>query len=74
MGRWKLIEFGDSASHLYDLNADLGEKNDVAAKNPNVVREMRGAFDSWAAQMAPAAWPPRYRPLTINGEHLNWEI
>jgi arylsulfatase A-like enzyme len=73
MGRWKLVEFGDNV-RLFDLAADLGEKSDVATKNPNVVREMRGAFASWSAKMAPPAWPPRYRELTVNGEKWNWEL
>jgi len=29
-GKWKLVEFGDSFSALYDLSKDIGEKNDLS--------------------------------------------
>ncbi|MBM3737605.1 MAG: sulfatase [Acidobacteria bacterium] len=73
-GSWKLIEFGESYTRLYDLSKDLGEKNDLAAKLPDKVRELRAAWQAWSAQMKPAAWPPRYRELVVNGEKLTWEL
>ena len=73
-GKWKLVEFGDSFSRLYDLSSDLGEKTDLAAKYPQVVKELRAAWNAWSAQMATPAWPPRYRKVTVNGVMLNWEL
>jgi len=74
MGKWKLIEFGENYSKLYDLSADIGEKNDLSAKHPEVVTELRRSWKAWSDQMMAPRWPPRYRELTVNGEKLNWEL
>jgi arylsulfatase A-like enzyme len=73
-GKWKLVEFGDNYSKLYDLAADIGEKNDVSAKNAAVVRELRAEWKAWSDQMAAPRWPARYREIEINGEKLVWEL
>jgi arylsulfatase len=73
-GKWKLLEFGDGLSRLYDLEADLGEKTDVSARHPGVVRDLREQWRTWSAGMKPAAWPPRYRELTVNGVSIDWEL
>ncbi|HPD16950.1 MAG TPA: arylsulfatase [Planctomycetota bacterium] len=41
--RWKLV----NGKELYDMAADPGEKNDVAAKNPEVVARMRKGYEEW---------------------------
>ena len=48
-GRWKLIvpAQADKNAELYDIVADPYEKTDVAAKNAEVVKELRGKLDSW---------------------------
>jgi arylsulfatase A-like enzyme len=74
MGNWKLVEFGDRYSRLYDLSKDLGEKHDVSTRNIEQVRRLREAWKAWSAQMKPAAWPPRYREVTVNGDTINWEL
>jgi len=73
-GKWKLVEFGDTYSRLYDLSADVGEKADLSAKHPDVVSELRGMWKAWSDRMAKPAWPPRFREVTVNGETLNWEL
>lgn len=73
-GRWKLVEFGDRHSWLFDLAKDLGEKHDVSRQHPEVVRELRAAFAQWSGQMAKPAWPARYREVTVNGVTVNWEL
>lgn len=50
MGKWKAIQRNlnknaDSPVMLYDLEADLAEKNDVAAKHPQVVAKMKAIFN-----------------------------
>jgi len=48
-GDWKLIEFlEDDHVELYDLLADLGEQNDLAAKMP--ARELRQQLHAWRKQ------------------------
>jgi arylsulfatase A-like enzyme len=73
-GKWKLVEFGEEFTGLYDLNADVGEKEDLSRERPEVLRELRDAWAAWSRQMKPPAWPPRYRKLTVNGKELNWEL
>jgi hypothetical protein len=59
-GRYKLIEyFGDWVDdatreyhpepkvELFDLQSDIGERNDLSAKEPGKVRELRGKLDRW---------------------------
>lgn len=45
MGKWKGIIFneqkGDTTMKLFDLGNDIQEQHDVAAKHPDVVKEMR---------------------------------
>lgn len=42
---------------LYDLDADLGETNNVAAKHPEVVSELEAVLESWNASLSEPAWP-----------------
>lgn len=46
-GDWKLVRWYEYASdELYDLAADISEKNDVAAKFPDKVAELGGKLDA----------------------------
>ena len=48
MGNFKLIErFEDGRCHLYDLSADIGEKNDLAADMPDKVDAMKARLHAW---------------------------
>jgi arylsulfatase A-like enzyme len=40
-GDWKIVRFGTNAPALYNLKTDLGEKDDVAEKNPEVMKQMK---------------------------------
>lgn len=64
-GRWKAIRLRNTSApiQLFDLNADIGEKTDVAAKNPAIVARaaeiMRTAHvdnEHWKIAAAP---PPK---------------
>lgn len=48
-GRWRLVKNTD----LYDLRIDPGQKQDVAAAHPEVVRRMREHYERWWARVAP---------------------
>lgn len=74
MGKWKLVEFGEGYSKLYDLSQDIGEKRDLSAQHPDVVKELRQSWKAWSAGMAKPRWPARYRDITINGQQLTWEL
>jgi len=46
---WKIIQPGRRAAwELYDLNTDRTEKNNVAEKYPDRLREMVAQYESWA--------------------------
>jgi arylsulfatase A-like enzyme len=51
-GRWKYLRVGTD-EFLFDLDADPGEKADFKSRNPQVLAELREAFDRWNAQMEP---------------------
>ncbi|MGD9417634.1 MAG: arylsulfatase [Verrucomicrobiota bacterium JB025] len=47
--RWRLI----NGKGLYDIKADPGQKTDLAKKHPEVVSELRAAYDAWWADISP---------------------
>lgn len=58
--RWQLVSLQGSTQpkwELYDLAADPGQKTDVAAQHPAVVRQLAAAYDAW--------WQSA-RPLMVN--------
>ena len=47
MGNWKAVRASpDAPLEIYDLRSDLGEKNNVAAKQPMVLKQMEGILSS----------------------------
>lgn len=51
-GNWKLIEwFEDGSLELYDVAADLGEKNDLALKEAERVKVMHGKLVAWRKEV-----------------------
>jgi len=47
-GDWKLIEWSeDNRAELFNLAADPGEKNDLAAKEPERVKKLRAELHAW---------------------------
>lgn len=51
-GRWKLLR-GGSREYLYDLDADLEEKHNLAASNPEVATRLRNTLSVWADELDP---------------------
>ena len=52
MGDFKLIErFEDGRVHLYDLQNDIGERQDLASQYPQQVEQMRGKLHEWYKQV-----------------------
>jgi hypothetical protein len=47
-GEWKLIEHYDTGrAELYDLKNDVGEATDLATREPERVRTMKGKLAAW---------------------------
>ncbi len=54
--RWQLVcddKTGKKAWQLFDVKADPGERIDVAAAHPDVVRDLDRAYDTWWASVQP---------------------
>lgn len=43
-GNWKAIKFYQKPTQLYDISVDLEEKNNLAAQNPKIVKQMEKLF------------------------------
>lgn len=66
-GRYKLIErFDDDSLELYDLQADLSEKRNLATAMPEVASRLRTKLVAWRAETK-AAMPPTRNPLFESG-------
>ena len=51
-GKWKLIYYWENLNtELYNLEADLGERNDVAASNPKIAKQMETQLLDWLKSM-----------------------
>ena len=72
MGKWKLLELGGALSCLYDLEIDIGERENRSAEFPDIVAELRKSWTTWSTQMSSPVWPTRPRVLTVNGVSLAW--
>lgn len=73
-GDWKLVRYDRAADRprgrsdardvkmtpdrLYDLAGDPGERHDLSAENPEKLRELRSAWESWNAQLVRPLWGP----------------
>jgi arylsulfatase len=65
VGDWKLVAKGAGGPwELYDLQRDRTEMNDLAAREPERVRDMVASWDRWAARTHAVPWPwnPAYPP------------
>lgn len=56
-GEWKLIrERNGEPARLYNLREDIGEKNDLAVKRPEKVKELQSAYENWSRQLSDPHW------------------
>jgi len=69
MGDWKLIEyFEDGVLELYNLKNDIGEKTNLAKKNPAKVKELHVAMLQWRKETkapVPTEKNPDYDPKAV---------
>ena len=66
-GDWKLVRYDPAAdgakgnataSKLYNLADDIGESNDLAAKQPEKLKELEAVWQKWNAENAKPLWGP----------------
>jgi len=55
-GPWKLVRYDNTGTHLYNLQDDIGEATDLAAGQPDVLRELQAAWDRWNTENVPPLW------------------
>lgn len=56
VGDWKLVQERGGEAQLFSLKDDIGEKTDLAAKEPAKLKELQSAYAAWDKQMMPAQW------------------
>lgn len=61
-GNWKLVSKHPGGWELYDLAADRTELNDLAAANPDKVKELSALYEAWAKRANVEPWPVRRGP------------
>jgi arylsulfatase A-like enzyme len=54
-GDWKLVKMGTETG-LFDLASDIGEKKDLKAEKPEVLKDMEKTYERWNSQMVEPAW------------------
>lgn len=71
-GKWKLHEyFEDGRLELYDLDADAGERTNLAASHPEKAAELHGLMKQWRKDTGapvPTELNPKSDPSTECGE------
>jgi len=71
--RWAMVSEnggGEPRWQLFDLTKDYSQKNDVAARNPEVMQELASAFDKWWEECLPLmvnekAIGPKLNPFAV---------
>lgn len=68
-GNWKLVlPPNGKQPELYNLAKDIGESDDLAAKEPGKVETLQQAYDTWNAQLVKPKWQYGRRPPRATGD------
>ena len=71
-GQWKLVRLPKGKFELYDLDADVGEQNDLSKQFPDRVAELKSLLDAHAQHLQenrrPAAFVKNPKPLLTSTE------
>jgi hypothetical protein len=74
MGDWKLVNVPQQGgSMLFNLREDIGEQNNVAASQPERLRELQAAFAKWEKGTQPAKWVRQDQRNAEDGGELKSE-
>jgi len=73
-GRYKLWRSNDwNQTHLYDLQADPAELNDIGDTHPALRDGLTADMNTWRATLPKPLWPLHStRQITINGRDTEW--
>ena len=77
MGRWKLVAKGPAGVwELYDMEKDRTEAHNLAAAQPERVRELVGIWEVWAkrAEVLPWIWQPPYGAKRTGSRQTHFEF
>jgi arylsulfatase len=55
-GRWKLVAINKEPWELYDLDDDRTEQKNLAAQQPDRVRDLAARYDAWAQRCGVLPW------------------
>jgi len=56
LGDWKLVQPRTGLPMLFNLNHDEGEQNDLAASQPEKLKQLQATFTEWEEGMMPPQW------------------
>jgi arylsulfatase A-like enzyme len=71
-GKWKLVARFMQPWELYDMSVDRVELHNLAAKQPERVRQMAVQWDEWARRTYVDAWQDTYDPYLDGRPRQNW--
>ena len=54
VGKWKWVDMGGKQGGLFDLDADVGEMNDLSSKRPEVLEMVKERYANWLREMESA--------------------
>jgi arylsulfatase A-like enzyme len=60
--QWRLVH----GTELYDVKADRVQKNDLAAKHPDIAKKMKAHYDKWWTDLEPLSG--KFVPTTIGSK------
>ena len=61
-GDWKLVQQRRGDPQLYNLAKDIGESDDLAAKEPGKLKELKTAYEDWNKQLMAPRWKGQGAP------------
>ena len=56
VGNYKLVRFRSDVDQLFDLAADIEERDDLAATQPEVLQRLQSAYTRWDSEMMAPRW------------------
>ncbi len=70
-GKICAVQSSTADVELYNLKDDIGEKNNLAAKHPEKLKELAAQWDKWNADNIDPAWGPKVKAGAGPGKKKN---